>query len=356
MSLLVTASPHLGTRTHNGSSIPTVIKGEQKSPWNLVCGRPPLSLRVIGGENAREGKWPWHASLRRFKQHICGATLISHSWLLTAAHCIPRRLNATQFSVLLGSYHLDSPSPHALEQKVRQIIQHPAYTHLDESGGDIALIQLSEPVPFSENILPICLPGVSSALPSGTSCWVTGWGNIEEGGKLVSSPDHCTWSLSTQTFSPALFQSHKSIFPLPAPQILQQAQLSLLSWETCETLYHQDSHRPLKVPVIEYDMICAGSEEGTADSCQGDSGGPLSCQLKDRWVLGGVVSWGEVCGAPNRPGVYANVSAFIPWIITHAPEVQQNLVPSSASFYGYPESSILLGLFLMIAECLLIGL
>ncbi|XP_043833841.1 serine protease 33-like [Dromiciops gliroides] len=326
MALLVTASPHVGTRPHNGSPILTAIKEEQKSPRDFVCGQPSLSLRVVGGENAREGTWPWNASLRRFKQHICGATLISHSWLLTAAHCIPSRLNASQFSVLLASHHLDSPSPHALEQGVRQIIRHPAYTSLDESGGDIALVQLDKPVPFTENILPICLPRASSPIPPGTSCWVTGWGNIREG------------------------------VPLPGPQTLQQANVSLLSRETCETLYHQDSHRPLKVPVIEYDMVCAGSAEGSTDSCQGDSGGPLSCPWKERWVLGGVVSWGEVCGAPNRPGVYANVAAFTPWIITLAPEVQQNLISSSASFSGHPGPPILFGLFLMIAEFLLVGL
>ncbi|XP_068941550.1 serine protease 33-like [Petaurus breviceps papuanus] len=304
MALLVTASPHMGTRPHNGSPILTATK-EQKSLWNSVCGQPPLSVRVVGGEDAKEGTWPWNASLRRFKQHICGATLISHSWLLTAAHCIPSRLNASQFSVLLGSHLLDSPGPHALEHRVRQIIRHPAYTSLDESGGDIALVQLDMPVPFSENILPICLPRASSPIPSGTLCWVTGWGNIKEGGKA-------------------------------------QANVSLLSRKDCEILYHQDSQRLLNVPVIEHDMVCAGSAEGTTDSCQ------------DRWVLGGIVSWGEVCGAPNRPGVYANVAAFTPWIITLAPEVQQNVIPSSASFSGHLGSSILFGLFL--AEFLLVGL
>lgn len=47
------------------------------------------------------------------------------------------------------------------------------------------------------------------------------------------------------------------------------------------------------------------------DSFQGDSGGPLQC-LKDdgTWVLAGITSWGLVCAAPRRPGVFTRVSAL----------------------------------------------
>ena len=55
-----------------------------------------------------------------------------------------------------------------------------------------------------------------------------------------------------------------------------------------------------------------GHLSGGVDACQGDSGGPAVSTRTNRQV--GVVSWGAGCARRNRPGVYANVANFIPWI------------------------------------------
>ena len=63
-------------------------------------------------------------------------------------------------------------------------------------------------------------------------------------------------------------------------------------------------------------MICAGYPQGGTDSCQGDSGGPLSCYdaTKSRFVLGGIISFGDGCAQPEQYGVYTKVKQVVSWV------------------------------------------
>ncbi|KAL2780345.1 transmembrane protease serine 11D [Daubentonia madagascariensis] len=47
----------------------------------------------------------------------------------------------------------------------------------------------------------------------------------------------------------------------------------------------------------------------------GDSGGPLVQEdSRQLWFLVGIVSWGDQCGLPDKPGVYTQVTAYRNWI------------------------------------------
>ncbi|XP_038610234.1 serine protease 27-like [Tachyglossus aculeatus] len=250
------------------------------------CGRPQ-AVRIVGGQEAEEGRWPWQISLQAWNgkwNHICGGSLINEEWVLTAAHCV---INTATLSFLRIQLGQREPSQFT-QAMVKQIITHPLYDETRaDSSADIALLQLTAPVSYSRTVLPICLPNQDVQLPSGARCWVTGWGAMISGG--------------------------------PISNVLQEVEVPLIDTQTCDAFYHFGTDIPTSQKRIQDDMICAGFPQGQKDSCQGDSGGPLVCNSNGTWMQAGVVSWGEGCAKPYRPGVYASAPYYANWIASKVP-------------------------------------
>uniref|UniRef100_A0A8C5Q5K0 Peptidase S1 domain-containing protein n=1 Tax=Leptobrachium leishanense TaxID=445787 RepID=A0A8C5Q5K0_9ANUR len=240
------------------------------------CGVPKVSSRIVGGTDAVDGSWPWQISLQLSGRHICGGSLISNQWVLSAAHCFEKPFYASNYKVILGAHELSLPNTHQETSSVERIIVNELYTDTG-SSGDIALIKLSNYFNYTDFIRPVCLATEPDSFPEGSDCWVTGWGDI---------------------------RSDQSLQP---PQTLQQVKLPLIFRDACNKMYNSTIE-------IQSDQICAGLEEGGKDSCQGDSGGPLVCQAQGIWYQVGVVSYGDGCALPNKPGVYTLVSSYRSWI------------------------------------------
>lgn len=81
------------------------------------------------------------------------------------------------YSVWLGSIDREYSST-GREYYVSRIAIPNKHRHTE---ADIALLKLSSRVTFSPVILPICLPNISKQLTVPASCWVTGWGQNQEG-------------------------------------------------------------------------------------------------------------------------------------------------------------------------------
>ena len=235
------------------------------------CGIAPTfpRLRIIGGEIARKGKWPWQvALLNKNGEAVCGGTILAPGWILTAAHCLRGKL-----FVVAGEHNLKRRKPFG-EIRVAGKFVHPEHD-TETVDNDFALLKLETPLVYDENIRPACLP--ERSLEIGEMGTILGWGKTREG--VANGSD-----------------------------VLREAEVPIAPHNQCRRLY--------KEYLISDNMICAGYKRGRIDACAGDSGGPLLAQDKEtkKWSVYGITSFGEGCG--QRPGVYAKVERALRWIRT----------------------------------------
>jgi secreted trypsin-like serine protease len=214
---------------------------------------------VVGGTRAAQGEFPFMVRLSMG----CGGALYSSTLVLTAAHCVGRTGANTSITATLGVVDLQSSS--RISRRSNYVYRAPGY---NGNGDDWAFVRLSSPVTGLAT-LPIA---TSTAYDSGTFT-VAGWGSAREGGAQQ--------------------------------RYLLKATVPFVSDATCNSnsMYAGD--------IIPAEEICAGYTSGGVDTCQGDSGGPMFRRdAANAWIQVGIVSWGEGCARPNRPGVYTQVSYF----------------------------------------------
>ncbi|XP_025602997.2 proclotting enzyme-like [Athalia rosae] len=245
---------------------------------HAVCGAkngPQDQKRIVGGHSTEVGEWPWMAALFNKGQQFCGGSLIDDTHILTAAHCVAQMSSwdVAGLTVRLGDYNIrTSTEVRHLERRVRRIVRHRGFD-TRTLYNDVAILTLDKPVPFTEQIRPVCLP-TGSQLYTGKTATVIGWGSLRESG--------------------------------PQPAVLQEVSIPVWTNSECRSKYGAAAPGG----IIE-SFLCAG--RAAMDSCSGDSGGPLMVN-DGRWTQVGIVSWGIGCGKGQYPGVYTRVTHFLPWI------------------------------------------
>lgn len=231
--------------------------------------------RIVGGyEVSPKFKYPWLVSLDYKTRHSCGGTLYTANTVITAAHCTVR--NTTDWTARVHRHDLNA-TPESEGGKfytIKDRIAHPKYD-ANTNAYDAAIWKLNTPNGLPTGVL-IDL-GLFSNIDN-LLLKVIGWGTTASGG----------------TVSP----------------ILLEVKVPVYNIDKCKKVYSE---------LDTETQFCAAFEEGGKDSCQGDSGGPLFVHAFDKVpVLVGIVSWGEGCALPGKPGVYTRASAVFDFINEHA--------------------------------------
>jgi len=232
--------------------------------------------RIVGGENAPAGEYPYYAELGG-----CGGTVIASDIVLFAAHCAG--INFERQISIGGIKNSFSTEGDGKPRFCDQILVDPLYgTGGSSLNYDFALCKLSSPIEnFNEGNVRLVMNDKSNFPANGGDLTVAGFGLEQAGGGGLT-------------------------------QDLKHVVVKYVGNNKCQQQY--------KNWLISDQMLCAGVDEGQKDACSGDSGGPLVSKSYDKntdietHTHVGVVSWGVGCGHPDYPGVYARTSSRIGWI------------------------------------------
>ncbi|XP_075989431.1 venom protease-like isoform X6 [Anticarsia gemmatalis] len=274
-------------------SVTPLIISSKMLDFNRQCTifeqhHPPYSAGngIAGGTDARRGEYP-HMALLGYGESIdtadwlCGGSVISERFILTAAHCVSGPNVGKVKYIGLGILRRSDPPEQWQRYNVKTIITHPGYKP-PSKYHDIALLETDREIAFNRDVRPACLH-VDDQIDNYATA--TGWGALGHRRELSDT--------------------------------LQAVGLHLFTPEECSQNYPK--HRHLLNGYDHTTQMCYGDRMDTnspTDTCAGDSGGPLQSIEHERCVytILGVTSYGRECGTSGGTGMYTRVRPYVSWI------------------------------------------
>lgn len=240
--------------------------------------------RIVGGQRALPDQFPHQATIARRTssfgqysyQQICGASVISDRWLVTAAHCLPyltNRMTRNQFRGIIGTHDLNHEGRRQVVE-FEKAIPHPNYGQLNGHANDIGLVKTTKSMFESSSVKFAKLPKQGQRFT----------------GMAIATGHGKTSTIGGES------------------DVLLHVDIEIRDDRPCFERYGP-GYSPRA-------MICAGGRAARKATCMGDSGGPYVQKSSDgRWTLIGLTSFGpRDCATPFVPVVFTRVSTYVDWI------------------------------------------
>ncbi|XP_035790060.1 brachyurin-like [Anopheles albimanus] len=236
------------------------------------------SRRIVNGEEAVPGQFPYQiALLSTFAAGggLCGGTVLTNNYILTAAHCVVdgNGALATSGTAILGAHDrtIAEPSQQRIAFEQSGVFVHPSYNPT-LIRNDIATVRLNSPAVFNERVQPIDLPARSDSRTfAGLIGTASGFGRTSDA--------------------------------LPAASnVVMYTRNPVMTNAACQSAWN--------IILVSDQNVCLDATGGRS-VCNGDSGGPLTVDDGGRSLEIGIASFVSAQGcASGIPSVWVRVSFY----------------------------------------------